>query len=481
MINRQHIQIYPLKIKLILSNLLFVLFLLLAIIALINPKWGMGYAPAEFRRGLDIIFAIDVSRSMDIRDAPVQSRLERGLLIAKQSITSVPGPRYAAAIGRGRGYLAVPLTWDNEATMIFLESIDGSSMTGRSTNIEALVEAAAEAFQNTSPARRVIVLISDGESHAGILRNAINRCIRENIMIVAVAVGSDEGRQILSQADDPSSALVTSRREAAVMRSIAERTGGIYIDGNRDDAGRELSSFLLSITQDMESGSGKKEPIQRRSLFAVLSLIVYAASKFVTRQAKSQPSKLFVSILVLSVFFSSCSEGKLLLLEANYLNSRGRFDAALIPYIRALNHEDAAPYAEYGLGLTFYLLDQGEAALQRYNDSRRLLESFPENEHRELRYRNHYNTGVIFFEKGDYHSAITAFRDALRIDPGRIEAKRNLELSILSISIESGANNRTEEQQEQREILFEYLRQEEQQLWRSREWTAEEEHSGPDY
>ena len=467
-----------LKNKLFLSNIFFCLFLLFSVIALIGPKWGMAYAPSEYRRGIDIVFAIDVSRSMDIRDAfPGQSRLERGLLIARDCIGSVSGARYAAAIGRSKGYLTVPLTYDSEAALVFLESLDSFSMTGRSTNLEALIDAADDAFMESSPARKVIVLLSDGESHGGVFRNAVNRCARDGIIINAVALGSDEGRLILQQADDQDSVSVTSRRDSAAMRYAAEKTGGIYIDGSRDDAAAALSSHLLSLSHETGSGGGKKEPKQRRSLFVVLALISYAVSKFVTRKSWLPVA----SAIAIITIFTSCTEGKLLLMEANYLNSRTRYDEALIPYHKALNHDDAAPYAEYGLGLTFYLLDENETALKHYNDSKKMLDNFSASEHRELRYRNSYNTGVILFEEGDYHSAVDSFKDALRADPRRLEAKRNLELSLMSINMESKTENRSEGQEEQREILFEFLKQEEQQLWKSREWTPEEKFTGPDY
>ncbi|MDR0319928.1 MAG: VWA domain-containing protein [Treponema sp.] len=467
---------------------LFRLFVFFAIIALAGPRWGMGFAPSEYRRGVDTVFAIDISRSMDIRDAQIgtrvtQSRLERGLFIAKESIASVSGARFAAAIGRGSGYLAVPLTYDNEAALVFLESIDVSSMTGRSTNLESLVDAAVGAFQSTSVARKVIVLISDGEALSGVLRNAINRCVKEGIIVNTVAVGSDEGRQILSQSEDPQSPSVTSRREVLVMRTVAERTGGIYIDGGREDAHSVLSSHLLSVATDIESANGKKTPKQRRSLFVILAIVAYSASKFITRQSQKLPlSRLFTAgIITVTLIFTSCSEGKLLLIEANYLFSRGRYDEALIPYLKALNHKEAAPYAEYGLGLTFYSLDEGEAGLKRYQNSQRMLGAFSENEHRELHYRNHYNSGIIHFENRDFRAAAYEFREALRADPRKIDAKRNLELSLMSISMESDTEKRTEAQEEQREILFEYLRQEEEQRWKSREWAPEENNTGADY
>jgi Ca-activated chloride channel family protein len=480
-----------LKKKLLVSRILFYLFLIFSLIALLGPKWGTGYAPVEYRKGLDVVFAIDISRSMDIRDAQItsqtrsrsafQSRLERGISIARESVTSVSGARFAAAIGRGRGYLAVPLTYDSEAALIFLESLDVSSMTGRSTNLESLVDAAADVFQESSPARKVIVLVSDGESHAGVLRNAVNRCVRDGIILNTAAVGSDEGRQITAQVDDPDALSVTSRRDSSAMRAAAERTGGIYIDGGREDAGAALSSHLISLGQETGSGNRKQEPKQRRPLFIILAIISYGASKFVTRQSQRKPMRRFAASIITLFLFTSCSEGKLLLLEANYLNVMGRYDEALTPYLKALNYEDSAPYAEYGLGLTFYQLDEGKAALKRYDDSHKLLEKYSSNEHRELKYRNHYNSGVIFFEEGDYNSAADSFKEALRTDPKRLDAKRNLELSLMSISMETNTESRTGNREESREILFEYLKQDEQQKWKSREWSPEENFTGPDY
>jgi len=264
------------------------------------------------------------------------------------------------------------------------------------------------------------------------------------------------------------------------MRNIAERTGGIYIDGSRPDASFSLSSHLASLSAETNPLNKTNEAKLRRSFFIMLALAAYAVSKFVTRNFTPRKAKL-ASIISIILFLSSCTEGKLILMEANYLHSRSRFDEAIISYTKALDHADAAPYAEYGLGLTYYLMDQEDAALNRFNDSQNQLETFPEAEHRELRYRNFYNSGIIYFEKQEYHSAAQAFREALKADPRRTEAKRNLELSILSISIEASSHNNSESRQEQREILFDYLKEEEQQIWRSREWTAEEEYTGPDY
>ncbi|MDR1837860.1 MAG: VWA domain-containing protein [Treponema sp.] len=466
--------------KLLLSAFFFCVFAAFSFFALAGQRRETGFGVSDYRRGLDVVFAVDVSRSMDIRDAQTnetpKSRLERGLLIAAESTRTVTGARFAAAAGRGRGYLTVPLTFDIEASLNFLEALDLSSVTGRSTNLESLIEAAGDAFQSSSPARKVIVLISDGESHFGVLRNALNRCAKEGIIVNAVAVGSDEGKPVPE--DDNGQPPAVSRREAVVMRMAAERTGGIYIDGGRTDASSVLSAHLLSLAQ--ETSGNSSIPKDKRTLLVILAIIAYGASKFISLMPSARRFS-FVSIIAVVFVFSSCSQGKLLLLKANYLFSLGRYDEAVVPYLEALNYEEAAPYAEYGLGLTFYFIDEEEAALNRYGNSQKILESLPDGEHRELRYRNYYNSGVIHFEQGDFPSAAAAFKEALKADPGRIDAKRNLEISLLSISAETTVGNRTESRSETKEILFEYIRQEEQQRWTSREWAPQERYEGPDY
>jgi Ca-activated chloride channel family protein len=184
------------------------------------------------------------------------------------------------------------------------------------------------------------------------------------------------------------------------------------------------------------------------------------------------------------IIFASCSPGKLLIMEANYFYSRSRYNDAIAVYLKALEYEDAAPYAEYGLGSVFYSLDEGKAALERFDNSKELLQASTPAEHRELRFRNNYNSGIVYFSEGDFSAAAGAFKNALREEPGRIDAKRNLELSQLALSRHRASENRQEtpgEENEARSILFEYLRQKEQEQWKSRELDSGDQFSGPDY
>ena len=193
---------------------------------------------------------------------------------------------------------------------------------------------------------------------------------------------------------------------------------------------------------------------------------------------------LFIFIFF-TLFVCGCSgiSGRLLIMEANYKYSQGMYNEAISPYMKALDNNETAPYAEYGLGTIYFAMGEDKAALDRFDKARKALETLPASSNRELRYRILYNTGVVLFSEQDYSGAANSFRDALRADGRRIEAKRNLELCIRMLARE---NLPVDEQENETEnegmvVLFEYIRQRELNQWRSREWMEEEDITGPDY
>jgi Ca-activated chloride channel family protein len=476
-----------LKTKITISSLCFKIFIACIIIALASPHWGLPAAQpgnaGERRKGLDAVFAIDVSLSMDIRDmAGNRSRLESGLSAAFEIIHTAKNIRYAAAIGKGRGITAVPLTWDNEAIENFLESLNSSSITGSGTNLESLIMAACGTFQRSFQAKQVIILVSDGEALSGTLSAAIEKCNRDGVTIVSLGMGSNEGGQ------PPGNASV-SRRDENALRAAAERTGGLYIDGNRSDAAKLAAMFLASLSSESGLWGPKEAPKDRRPLFIILAIVFFGLSKLAPlapltpyRSKTLRRTPVFIAAFLTFFILNSCSKNRLLIMEANYYISHGRHEDAITAFFEALDYQDAAPYAEYGLGSVFYLLGEGKAALDHYNAGKSLLENFPPGENRELQYRINYNSGIVHFSEGDFGAAEAAFIDALRIGPDKIDAKRNLELSQMSLSRNNaGEGDSAEEGKAIRDVLFEYVRQQEQNQWKSREWDTGEDDTGPDY
>jgi Ca-activated chloride channel family protein len=172
--------------------------------------------------------------------------------------------------------------------------------------------------------------------------------------------------------------------------------------------------------------------------------------------------------------------GKLLIIEANFLSSQGRFTEAVGKYTKALEYEDAAPYAEYGIGSVNFSMGEEDVALENFAKALNMIDNMPPNLNRELRYRLHYNTGVVRFSGGDFSGAAASFRDALRTDGRKTEAKRNLELSLLS-SARQNAVIGGHGDNEGLTALFDYIRQKELDQWTNMEWQPEEDSDEPDY
>jgi len=214
-------------------------------------------------------------------------------------------------------------------------------------------------------------------------------------------------------------------------------------------------------TGTREQGLGNRVLIRKRCVFPV-------------------PCSLFPVLLLLSVTGCSNVSGKLLIIEANFLSSQGKFTEAVTQYTKALEYEDAAPYAQYGLGAVYFSMGEEEAALDSFTKAGNMLDSLPQNLNRELRYRICYNKGVALFSGGNFSGAADSFRDALKTDGRKTEAKRNLELSLLSTARQNTVSGGHGEN-EGISALFDYIRQKELDQWTNREWQPEEDSEEPDY
>jgi len=528
-----------LRLRMIFSEVFSLFFICFLVIALAGPRWGVRIV-ADYRRGVDVILAFDVSRSMNVRDCPPlsmprgtagnpaedsSSRFDRGREIAGDLVAALGDVRLGVVIGKGRGILAVPLTYDSETVLTFLNSLDSMAVTGTGTNLESLIDTASSSFQDSIPSRRGIILFSDGEALSGSFQAAVEKARKAGITLSAVGLGSEEGGPVPVEKgpDTPDGFLlgadgmpVTSARQSDSLRSGAERTGGVYVDGSQNDAATVLTDHVNSLPAETRLSGQRRETNPQWRIFVTAALACLAGARLMgfsrrrRRQGYSQSGELssgggrmkgkhgarkggiFLFCLFCCFLVSSCTrtQGKLLVMEGNFFNTRGFYTEAISSYLKALNYDEAAPYAEYGLASAYFDLEESGAALERYDAAEKGLLELKGEGHAELKYRIYYNMGIIYFERGEYAGAAKAFRSALEVDGSRIEAKRNLELSLLTInrtassravSSQEGTEGSGEEAGKTASVLFDYLKQKEQKQWKSREWTGESDSSGPDY
>jgi Ca-activated chloride channel family protein len=195
-------------------------------------------------------------------------------------------------------------------------------------------------------------------------------------------------------------------------------------------------------------------------------------------------------VLFLVLLFCSCSDfrAKILISEGNVFYANGDYAQAAGCFFNALPYKGTAPYAEYAIGTSYLAMDEGEAALSHFIKAGE--ETAAKKENRELLYRIRYNTGIIHFQNGEYLEAAEDFKNALRIEPSRIEAKHNLELSLLSAyrkqeqaNVQSTRTGGiTENKTESRSgVLLDFMRQREAEKWKSFEWDGPNGDDSPDY
>jgi tetratricopeptide (TPR) repeat protein len=197
-----------------------------------------------------------------------------------------------------------------------------------------------------------------------------------------------------------------------------------------------------------------------------------------------------VMAIVSAIFllFASCSGARerMLLAEGNFHFASGQYAAASGEYMEAMADAEAAPYAAYALGAAYLPLGQDAAALARFAWAEQAA-VLPEN--RELIYRCRYNSGVVRFRNGDFAGAAADFKRALDADGSRTGAKRNLELSLLRLSLQNEATQEAApdrpvtgaERGRKSEILLEFVRRIEAGQPKTWDISGETDETGPDY
>lgn len=230
LISRLLIAVSPFKRKLKAALLLFSLCFI--ILSLAEPKWGFHIEEVK-RRGIDLVIALDVSKSMLAEDVK-PNRLSRAKLEIESLLNRLPGDRVALLLFAGSAFIQCPLTLDYGAVKLFLEDVTIESIPRGGTNIGGAIQKSIEAFEGEEGGERVILLLTDGEDHGGGLEEALGQAKKKHITIYPVGVGKREGAPIpvadasgrieyLRSRDD---SIVLSKLDPRLLERMAQETGG---------------------------------------------------------------------------------------------------------------------------------------------------------------------------------------------------------------------------------------------------------------
>jgi Ca-activated chloride channel family protein len=177
-----------------IKTILRFLGILSLIVSIAGIKAGVTVQPIE-RKGVDIIFCIDVSLSMDSQDVK-PSRIDKVKFEMSKIVDSLEGDRLGIVVFSGSNFLYLPLTMDYDASKLFIRSIDTAMISSRGTNIPSAIKTSVEAFSSKDEQQKVIFLFSDGEDHSKNSIEVISSLIKDKIDLHVIGVGTSKGSLI---------------------------------------------------------------------------------------------------------------------------------------------------------------------------------------------------------------------------------------------------------------------------------------------
>lgn len=211
------------------------------ILAIVNPKIGTKVETVK-REGIDIVFALDVSKSMLAEDmAP--SRLDRSKQIVSQIINGLGSDRVGMVGYAGAAYPVLPITTDYGVAKMFLEGVNTDIVSSQGTAIGAAIDMAANFFDDPDSSK-LVILLSDGEDHGEDSIAAAERAKSKGIKIITIGLGTTKGGTIPMRRNgiiqgykqDSEGNTVTTKLYPEALQALAQATGGGYISGQSTKA-----------------------------------------------------------------------------------------------------------------------------------------------------------------------------------------------------------------------------------------------------
>ena len=225
------------------------------ILGLVNPKIGTQLETVK-REGVDIVFAIDVSKSMLAEDiAP--NRLEKSKRLVSAIINKLASDRIGIIAYAAQAIPQLPITTDYGAAKMFLQALNTNMLSSQGTALDAALDLSGTYFDDEDQTNRVVFLISDGEDHSEEGASAAQRAANMGIRIFTFGVGTDEGAPIPikrngvveSYKKDMKGETVITKRNPVILQEIAEAADGEYVDGNDTQA---VVDFVAETLKNMD-------------------------------------------------------------------------------------------------------------------------------------------------------------------------------------------------------------------------------------
>jgi Ca-activated chloride channel family protein len=405
---------------------------LLAAIGLAGPRAGRTEVKTD-TRALNLVFAIDISRSMLAEDV-APSRLQRASREARRLIQDLQGDRLGLIAFAGRSYILAPLTVDGSAVRMYLDALDPDLASEGGTNLSAVLAQGTDLLGAvTDAADRVLVVFTDGEGH-DTLPEAVARAeaLRDaGVRLIVVAEGRalptripirDSSGTLVEYKQDEDGNVVRTQRRDDVLRAVVDAAEGTLVPNELPDQAGAVRDLVAAMKRTPTSETRTADLVPRAwipALAAALLLLGYTLVR---------PGPALVTLAGLLLWKPAEAQRPTPGSRAMAAGDPARAAAEFLKEAGSGSSRDTAFY------------NAGTAALEarRFDVARGALEQAAKSLDPDLRYRALYNLGVVGLLAAEADStrrqellseASERLREALRLQPASARAKWNLELA----------------------------------------------------
>jgi Ca-activated chloride channel family protein len=421
--------------------------LALAIVSLAQPRWGYTFEDVT-RKGLDLLIAVDTSRSMLSNDVQ-PNRLERVKLAIQDLINELQGDRVGLIAFAGRAFLQAPLTIDYDAVIEAINDLDTKTIPEGGTNISSAITLATQSFGKSAMGNRALIIFTDGEELSGdAVKTAKAAAADAGVRIFTIGVGTPQGSLIpitddngeTSFVKDSLGQVVKSKLDDKLLQEIAEATKGFYLhleNGPRTMQQVQNEGLAKMQAAEMDVRLARR-PIERYEWPLGAALLALALSMLISERGRVRqriyvpaPAKTAAAAAALLLLLCSSALATAPGLDAY---QQGKFEDAYRYFQDTLKSH---PESRAEDKLQF---DSGTAAY-KLKDYNKALESFSQallTPDTGLQSKGHYNLGNTLYQRGesqkndekklsDWTNALDHYEQTLKLDPQNKEAKDNYE------------------------------------------------------
>lgn len=245
------------------------------------------------RKGVDVVIALDVSKSMLAGDVK-PDRLTRAKQLISKLVDKLDNDRVGLVVFAGNAYLQMPLTIDYSAAKMYLSTVSPDMIPTQGTAIGQAIQVSADAFNKMERKHKAMIIISDGEDHDEAAISKANAAFDEGTVINTIGIGSPNGSPLPdaetgTYKKDKDGNTVVSKLNENELKSIAAAGKGIYehLDNNTEEVVNSLIHKIDSMEQKEFGENIFTDYNSYFQYFLIISILLLAAEFFIPEIKRS--------------------------------------------------------------------------------------------------------------------------------------------------------------------------------------------------